>query len=78
MQIGIFYLTSDSTHGLAISIGKAVMPALVTQVQPPTGKKNTPFLFNSWKKTNFPRTIGVLYGGLDLFAAQGHQNLILW
>eukprot|EP00957_Ditylum_brightwellii_P037967 2871714-Ditylum_brightwellii.AAC.1 len=74
MQVGIFYLISDSTPGLVIHVGKAVMSALVIQVQLPTGENN-PFLFKSWKKTNFPRSIRVLYGGLDPFAAQGHQNV---
>ena len=54
------------------------MSALVTQVQPPIGEMDFPFLFRSWKKTNFPGVIRVLHGSLDPFAAQGNQNLILW
>eukprot|EP00957_Ditylum_brightwellii_P063175 4795596-Ditylum_brightwellii.AAC.1 len=38
------------------------MSALVTQVQPPTGEKNIPVLFRSWKKTNFPCAIRVQHG----------------
>eukprot|EP00957_Ditylum_brightwellii_P099985 7619733-Ditylum_brightwellii.AAC.1 len=70
MTVGIFCLTSDSTHRPAIHMGKAVIPALMIQVQPHTGKKNTPLLLKSWKKTNFLHAIRVLHGSLELFAAR--------
>eukprot|EP00957_Ditylum_brightwellii_P095732 7294168-Ditylum_brightwellii.AAC.1 len=42
MQVGTFCIASDSTHGLDINKDKAVMSALVAQVQQPTGKRIFP------------------------------------
>ena len=69
MLVGIFFLTSDSTCGLVIHLGKTVMSVFAMQAQLPIVEKHIPFLFISWKKINFPCTIRALYGGLDPFAA---------
>jgi hypothetical protein len=75
VQVGILYLTSDSTHGLVIYVGKIVMSALAMQVQLPTGERISLFCCSLGRRhTSLISNIG-LHGSLDSIAAHGYQKL---
>eukprot|EP00957_Ditylum_brightwellii_P118394 9029887-Ditylum_brightwellii.AAC.1 len=58
MPVGIFYLASDSTCGLAIHMGNAVMSVLMTQVQPSTGEIPL-FSFSLGRRQTSPKQLGL-------------------
>ena len=73
MQVGIFCLTSDSTHGLATHVGKAVMSALVMQVNNLQDKDLSNLSYEREQTSQLLNRD--LHGGLDPLAAKGHQKL---
>ena len=73
MQVGIFCLTSDSTHVLAIHASKAVMSALVTQANNLQDKDLSNLSYEREQPSQLLNRD--LHGGLDSLAAKGHQKL---